>query len=132
MNTSVPAATLLRRITAADNAAIAEGHPPVSAEYGLTADKGYTVADPNLDELYELYSQPGSAYWVVEQEGGSGWRRRRRAARLQRAGYLRAAENVFYDQRPRPRGWRRSWRCWRWTTPANKGLSAAIWKPPPS
>ncbi len=27
MNTSVPAATLLRRITAADNAAIA-GHPP--------------------------------------------------------------------------------------------------------
>ncbi len=41
----------------------------VSAEYGLTADKGYTVADPNLDELYELYSQPGSAYWVVEQEG---------------------------------------------------------------
>ncbi len=51
------------------------GHPPVSAEYGLTADKGYTVADPNLDELYELYSQPGSAYWVVEQEevvGGGG------------------------------------------------------------
>lgn len=41
----------------------------VSAEYGLTADKGYTVADPNLDELYELYSQPGSAYWVVEKEG---------------------------------------------------------------
>ncbi len=68
MNTSVPAATLLRRITAADNAAIA-GSSAVSAEYGLTADKGYTVADPNLDELYELYSQPGSAYWVVEQEG---------------------------------------------------------------
>lgn len=69
MNTSVPAATLLRRITAADNAAIAVVIRQVSAEYGLTADKGYTVADPNLDELYELYSQPGSAYWVVEQEG---------------------------------------------------------------
>ena len=69
MNTSVPAATLLRRITAADNAAIARVIRQVSAEYGLTADKGYTVADPNLDELYELYSQPGSAYWVVEQEG---------------------------------------------------------------
>ncbi len=66
----------------------------VSAEYGLTADKGYTVADPNLDELYELYSQPGSAYWVVEQEGkwlAAAASRRR----LQRAGYLRAAENVF-------------------------------------
>ncbi len=68
MNTSVPAATLLRRITAATMPP-SPGHPPVSAEYGLTADKGYTVADPNLDELYELYSQPGSAYWVVEQEG---------------------------------------------------------------
>ncbi len=68
MNTSVPAATLLRRITAADNAAIAVVIRRVSAEYGLTADKGYTVADPNLDELYELYSQPGSAYWV-EKEG---------------------------------------------------------------
>ena len=69
MNTSVPAATLLRRITAADNAAIARVIRQVSAEYGLTADKGYTVADPNLDELYELYSQPGAAYWVVEQNG---------------------------------------------------------------
>ena len=69
MNTSVPAATLLRRITAADNPAIARVIRQVSAEYGLTADKGYTVADPNLDELYELYSQPGSAYWVVEKEG---------------------------------------------------------------
>ena len=32
-------------------------------------DKGYTVADPNLDELYQVYSQPGHAYWVVEYEG---------------------------------------------------------------
>lgn len=36
----------------------------VSAEYGLTADKGYTVADPNLDELYQVYSQPGHAWWL--------------------------------------------------------------------
>lgn len=27
-----------------------------------------TVADPNLDELYQVYSQPGHAYWVVEYE----------------------------------------------------------------
>ncbi|MGQ7189608.1 GNAT family N-acetyltransferase, partial [Escherichia sp. HC-CC] len=32
-------------------------------------DKGYTVADPNLDELYQVYSQPGHAYWVVEYDG---------------------------------------------------------------
>lgn len=59
----------LRRITATDNPAIAGVIRRVSAEYGLTADKGYTVADPNLDELYSVYSQPGHAYWVVEQNG---------------------------------------------------------------
>lgn len=59
----------LRRLTAQDNPAIAAVIRQVSAEYGLTADKGYTVADPNLDELYQLYSQPGHAYWVVEQDG---------------------------------------------------------------
>lgn len=59
----------LRRLTAQDNAAIAAVIRQVSAEYGLTADKGYTVADPNLDALYQLYSQPGHAYWVVELDG---------------------------------------------------------------
>lgn len=59
----------LRLLTAQDNPAIAAVIRQVSAEYGLTADKGYTVADPNLDELYQLYSQPGHAYWVIEQDG---------------------------------------------------------------
>ena len=59
----------LRPLTAEDNPAIAAVIRQVSAEYGLTADKGYTVADPNLDELFQVYSQPGAAYWVVEQNG---------------------------------------------------------------
>jgi len=59
----------LRPLTGRDNAAIASVIRTVSAEYGLTADKGYTVADPNLDSLYEIYSKPGHAYWVVEQDG---------------------------------------------------------------
>ena len=42
----------MRRITEQDNPAIAAVIRTVSAEYGLTADKGYTVADPNLDELF--------------------------------------------------------------------------------
>ncbi|WP_226574594.1 GNAT family N-acetyltransferase [Mangrovibacter yixingensis] len=58
-----------REITAEDNPAIANVIRQVSAEYGLTADKGYTVADPNLDALYQLYSQPGHVYWVVEHQG---------------------------------------------------------------
>jgi len=69
MSVITPVATTMRRITEQDNPAIAAVIRAVSAEYGLTADKGYTVADPNLDELYHLYSQPGHAYWVIEQNG---------------------------------------------------------------
>ncbi|WP_300000519.1 GNAT family N-acetyltransferase [uncultured Cedecea sp.] len=60
---------LLRRIAPHDNPAIARVIRQVSAEYGLTADKGYTVADPDLDELYQVYSKPGFAFWVVEYDG---------------------------------------------------------------
>lgn len=69
MNIDTPAELALRQITLPDNPAIAQVIREVSAEYGLTADKGYTVADPNLDELYQVYSQPGHAYWVVEMNG---------------------------------------------------------------
>ena len=51
----------IRPITAADNPHIAAVIRAVSAEYGLTADKGYGVADPNLDRLHEtclLYTSP--------------------------------------------------------------------------
>lgn len=69
MNSVVSPLPALRRLTHEDNSAIAAVIRQVSAEYGLTADKGYTVADPNLDELYQLYSQAGAAYWVVEYNG---------------------------------------------------------------
>lgn len=69
MTTATPIRLLVRPITAADNLAIANVIRDVSAEFGLTADKGYTVSDPNLDHLYELYSQPRSAYWVIEVDG---------------------------------------------------------------
>lgn len=55
MNVTAPVEVKMRRIAATDNAAIASVIRQVSAEYGLTADKGYTVADPELDELYQLY-----------------------------------------------------------------------------
>ncbi|REF25909.1 putative acetyltransferase [Xenorhabdus cabanillasii] len=60
---------IIRPITRQDNADIAAVIREVSAEHGLTADKGFAVADPILDTLYEVYSQPRSAYWVVEMEG---------------------------------------------------------------
>ena len=76
MTTATSANLQVRPITARDDAAIAQVIRQVSAEFGLTADKGYTVSDPNLDALFALYSQPKSAYWVVEYEsrvvGGGG------------------------------------------------------------
>lgn len=74
MSSKVVQSINLRRISAEDNAAIAHVIRRVSAEYGLTADKGYTVADPNLDELYQVYSQPKPCLLG----GGLQWRSSRR------------------------------------------------------
>ena len=59
----------IRPITLADNPHIARVIRHVSAEFGLTADKGYTVSDPNSDHLFELYSETNSAYWIIELDG---------------------------------------------------------------
>ncbi len=59
----------LRLITPKDNPHIASVIRRVSAEYGLTADKGYGVADPTLDDMYSVYDQKGAAYWVIEHHG---------------------------------------------------------------
>lgn len=59
----------IRPIEQQDNAGIAVVIREVSAEHGLTADKGFAVADPILDTLFEVYSKPRSAYWVVEMDG---------------------------------------------------------------
>lgn len=61
----------IRPITPADNPHIAAVVRAVSAEYGLTADKGYGVADPNLDFLHETYQGERSRYWVIEGPDGT-------------------------------------------------------------
>lgn len=61
----------IRPITAADNPQIASVIRAVSAEYGLTADKGYGVSDPNLDTLSQSYRGEQSRYWVIEGPDGS-------------------------------------------------------------
>ncbi|MFH0236279.1 bifunctional helix-turn-helix transcriptional regulator/GNAT family N-acetyltransferase [Vibrio diabolicus] len=60
---------VLRPLTKADNPQVADVIRKVSAEYGLTADKGYGVADPTLDDMYSVYNQWGAAYWVIEHRG---------------------------------------------------------------
>ncbi len=69
MTAATPLHVRVRPITVEDNASIARVIRAVSAEFGLTADKGYTVSDPNLDHLFELYNTVNSAYWVVEHHG---------------------------------------------------------------
>jgi putative acetyltransferase len=69
MSVATPVKLMMRPLHADDNAVIARVIRTVSAEFGLTADKGYTVADPNLDELYALYNRPRHAFWVVELAG---------------------------------------------------------------
>ncbi|RWR01461.1 acetyltransferase [[Pantoea] beijingensis] len=69
MTTTTQLNLRIRPIKAEDNRAIAGVIRAVSAEFGLTADKGFTVADPNLDSLFELYGAANSAYWVIELEG---------------------------------------------------------------
>jgi len=69
MITATQADVRVRPIMPTDNPLIAQVIREVSAEFGLTADKGYTVSDPNLDRLFELYSEANSAYWIVELNG---------------------------------------------------------------
>ncbi|WP_442959041.1 GNAT family N-acetyltransferase, partial [Providencia sp. PROV112] len=69
MTTDTNQIVKVRLIQPQDNPGIAAVIREVSAEHGLTADKGFAVADPILDTLFEVYSEPRSAYWVVEMDG---------------------------------------------------------------
>lgn len=52
MGAIISTTAMLRRVSTDDNAIIACAIHKISAKYGLTADRGYTVTDPNLDELF--------------------------------------------------------------------------------
>lgn len=67
----------IRPIQPEDNAQIANIIRRVSQEFGLAAESGFAVGDSILDELYQVYQQPKSAYWVVVDKqnkiyGGGG------------------------------------------------------------
>jgi len=67
----------IRPIQERDNVQIARVIRDVSKEFGLGADKGYGCSDP-LDDLYRIYQQPNSRYWVIVDDerdcvvGGGG------------------------------------------------------------
>ena len=60
----------VRPIQVQDNAQIARIIREVSKEFGLAPESGFAVADPVLDDLYTVYSQSNTQYWVIENEQG--------------------------------------------------------------
>lgn len=60
----------IRSIQAKDNTHIADVIREVSKEFGLAPESGFAVADPILDDLYTVYSQPFSQYWVIQDAAG--------------------------------------------------------------
>lgn len=69
---------LLRPIRPADDPAVAQNIRTVMTELGCTA-QGFAIHDPEVDAMTRAYAAPGSAYWVVEQQGivvgGAGFAR---------------------------------------------------------
>jgi len=59
---------LIRPITPHDNAAIAGIIRKVMPEFGADGP-GFAIHDAEVDRMYEAYTQPHSAYFVVERDG---------------------------------------------------------------
>ncbi len=60
----------IRSIEPQDNIAIAQVIREVSREFGLAPESGFAVADPILDDLYQVYCQENAQYWVIEDDNG--------------------------------------------------------------
>ena len=60
----------IRTIQKQDNATIAQIIRQVSQEFGLAAESGFAVADPILDDLYQVYQQAHARYWIIQDEYG--------------------------------------------------------------
>ena len=60
----------IRTIQIQDNPSIAQVIREVSKEFGLAPESGFAVADPILDDLYQVYAQPNAQYWIIEDANG--------------------------------------------------------------
>ncbi len=67
-NIRMTAQSGIRPINQEDNKVVAKVLRKVLIEFGVPK-KGTAYADPELDAMFEAYSKPKHAYWVVEIEG---------------------------------------------------------------
>lgn len=58
----------LRPIQAGDNGKVARIVRQVMTEYGATGE-GYSIMDPEVDQMYEAYNNSRSAFFVIERQG---------------------------------------------------------------
>jgi putative acetyltransferase len=61
-------AFVIRKIKAEDNPQVAGIIRKVMTEFGAVGE-GYSIQDPEVDQMYETYNQPGAAFFVVEKNG---------------------------------------------------------------
>lgn len=59
---------VFRRIEKRDNSEIAELIRTVFREFGI-ARPGTVYFDPTTDDLFGLFREPGSVYWIAEENG---------------------------------------------------------------
>ncbi|MBB5360575.1 putative acetyltransferase [Rhodanobacter sp. ANJX3] len=64
----MPTSFSIRPISTGDNAAMAAVIRTVMPEFGADGP-GFAIHDTEVDHLYEAYTQPHSAYFVVERNG---------------------------------------------------------------
>ena len=59
---------LIRPIRRKDNPAVARIIRQVMTEYGAVG-ADYSISDPEVDAMFEAYSAPGAAFFVIERQG---------------------------------------------------------------
>jgi len=64
----MPTPFSIRPISSGDNAAMANIIRTVMPEFGADGP-GFAIHDAEVDRLYEAYTQPHSAYFVIERDG---------------------------------------------------------------
>jgi putative acetyltransferase len=67
-NATLPNYANIRRITAADDPAVAEIIRTVMPEFGADGP-GFAIHDPEVAAMSENYAAPGHAYFVLERDG---------------------------------------------------------------
>jgi putative acetyltransferase len=59
----------IRNITPADNAALAAIIRATFDEFTTIPKTGTVYSDPETDRLYDLFQEPGSVYFIAEEDG---------------------------------------------------------------